>query len=410
MNPLSRFPAPIPAAAARHRRRALSLLARGNWSPTATAALHRFVSASGERRAAPLALHAELLPLIVENLRRAGVHWAGVFEGDEPAVDEGALLLNYVQRRGILADAVAAMKRAGVSRVVLLKGCAVAARYDAPPCRTMGDVDVAVTASELNIAAKALKSAGWRTVGQAKEAIFRHRTGLHLDLHTPHGALGERAWEHAVPASDSALNAAWTLAPEDHFALTALHTLSGHGERFWRDLADARALSLDPAFDRRQLRAIVRAAREDRTRAALLAVWREWGSFDARIRHLCGSLPEMHAAESETELAARRLLRHTQVATAGEEALHLARRLVRPAKEVLRSVAGALRPASRAGVGEGTFQSALSSLSPEERRAAAIALGAAGLLTATGRHYLEVARLQYRCVPSLLPFVCPKLP
>jgi len=184
-----------------------------------------------------------LLPSVVamEGLFRHHAHTAGVpfdalFRPVGQSPDVGAAAVKHYQRHLLLAEVLAACAAAGVAKVLLVKGAAVAGLYAAPALREMSDVDFVVARSDSARIARALSACGWRCEGP----VWQHRSGWMLDLLSPDTPRARRVWECAEPLGDGTIAHFPTRAHQ--ILIAALHTAKHGGTRLWRDIADVQAL------------------------------------------------------------------------------------------------------------------------------------------------------------------------
>jgi hypothetical protein len=149
-----------------------------------------------------------------------------------------ALAAQSVQREGLLAGAVRALRAAGIE-AVLVKGLSVSRHYPDAGCRPVGDVDLCVPPGLLEAAIGALTNS-------------RLPTGL-IDLHEGVPDLKGRSWEGLLRRSrllEAGGERVRILGEEDLLRLVCLHFVRHLGERpLW--LTDVAVLleSMSPGFD-----------------------------------------------------------------------------------------------------------------------------------------------------------------
>ncbi|MCC6548362.1 nucleotidyltransferase family protein [Candidatus Sumerlaeota bacterium] len=154
------------------------------------------------------------------------------------------LVLAYFHRAKILERVLSALSVAGVQKVLLIKGAALAPLYEAPATRQMCDADLVVAPGDLAIARTTLAAEKFIAHHQDSNEVWHDAaSGFHIDLQqlaTPlaHGIF-ERATPH--PCYRHIGNVAIPTRG-DHLLLIAIHAARNGGNRIWRDVCDANLL------------------------------------------------------------------------------------------------------------------------------------------------------------------------
>ena len=198
-----------------------------------------------------LAADQKVTPLLYHGLLRRGLE--GAVPADVWQSLRQAYLTNAAHGLKIYAElgsVLAALGREGIP-VILLKGVHLAAAvYRQPALRIIGDVDLLVTAADLQRGVAPLSGLGYRSV-RSFEADTRAdlAAGLHLpklvkpeaanlEMHwsiTPFGRpfsiAPDELWERAVPISVEGVDAL-ALAPEDLLLHVCMHVAYMHGFNF----------------------------------------------------------------------------------------------------------------------------------------------------------------------------------
>ncbi|SET43693.1 nucleotidyltransferase family protein [Oceanicella actignis] len=322
------------------------------------------------RSLAPARLSGTLAPMLAM-AERNRVGWAAC-RGVALAVPAMAPLLAPAQAAreaharlvfAQLAEAGAALARAGV-RATALKGAAFLAAGGAPaPWREMVDLDLLVAPRDLAAAVRALRAAGWR----ADEAAFVSGGDYHFPAMFPESGLGATIELHvrlgwdagalldpaavAARASASALEGLATPAPEDRLAHLVRHAMIAdrglargalplRGALDWRRLnGAAHAQALATRFEAAGQGASLRA-----WQAAMALIWDEPAPPDRAARAWARRALDSLA---DPEAAARRAARDAMGAplralASPERRAHLLRALTNPAR-VARFVRGLRR-------------------------------------------------------------------
>lgn len=242
------FPLPLgqlPAGERDRFRQVCGLLARPRLEPAHAEAVHARLHAADWQPLPRLSATFALEPLLVHNAIQSGADGARLF-GDSPAApclpraSYRSLATNYYLRRKALTDLFEAMAAAGIARLLLIKGAALAPLYPSPALRDMEDVDLVVEASDLPRAAEALRAQGWTH----RPSSWAHPGGCLLDLQRADslrggGAILDRAQPH--PTFGARLPVLLP-RPADHLVLLALHAARHRGLRIWREMCDAQLL------------------------------------------------------------------------------------------------------------------------------------------------------------------------
>ncbi len=121
---------------------------------------------------------------------------------------------------------------------VILKGCASAAYYPEPILRTMGDIDILVSPSDIIRSDAALRSIGFFTEetleGDRMHILYRHNNGLVCELHRgingiPKTELGEVIKKYLVDIFEKSVKSADGFVVPSHFhhgLIILLHMVS----------------------------------------------------------------------------------------------------------------------------------------------------------------------------------------
>ncbi len=255
------------------------LLARDRLSPAQAAEARRLVESSGWRPLPRLAVTYQMEPLFLHHAFNLGIAREALLDFASPSalpspIGWRTLGTNYYKRHGILLKLVEAFERAGIRRVMLIKGAALAPLYASPALRDMADIDMVVSTEDAPRACEVLRAEGWRN----HVTTWAHRQDCELDLLEPTEGLSREVWERAVPHPGFAGQPTIHMPSlEDHLVLVALHAAKHGGERAWRDACDVNALlgaGADPG------RALELAARHGAAvvLAVLLRLVNRWGS------------------------------------------------------------------------------------------------------------------------------------
>jgi len=228
--------------AERPLRKLLGLLSRPALDPTLATQFPGLIAQGPFPRL--VALHP-LEPLFRHHLLRMGHQFERVFVASPgmnvPDVsDFEPLARDYYVRRRIIRELCAALSRAGISRVVAVKGAALLNAYPSPALRAMVDIDLVLGCeAEVRLATEPLRSLGWRPGPAEVGAVWRHESGLLADLQLPATELSRRILSRALPNASTGVHIP---QPADHLTLVALHAARNGGARIWRDVTDAHAL------------------------------------------------------------------------------------------------------------------------------------------------------------------------
>lgn len=245
MKPLHLTPPLVPAAQA-SLLAVLGILSRPVLSDALQAQLKQLV-ASPDWNPVPFPPSVDLLGLLFRHhLERMGMHWRQVFT-------QGALEMRRlewekavvadIRRRGILHALLERMAEAGIGRVMLIKGAALAPLYPSPALRLMSDIDFAVAKRDLPAVERILAALGCRPHRFEGAKIWRHSSGLLMDIHVPANEWSRKVFHRAEShPCFPGLNGACHPRPADHLLLLALHAARNAGLRLWRDVCDAQLL------------------------------------------------------------------------------------------------------------------------------------------------------------------------
>jgi hypothetical protein len=148
-----------------------------------------------------------------------------------------------IRRRGIVRALLERMAEAGVGRVMLIKGAALAPLYPSSALRRMSDIDFAVGKRDVPAVERILAALGCTPHRFENARIWRHPSGLLMDIHIPGNAWSLGVFDRAEPhACFPGLNRVCHPRPADHLLLVAFHAARNAGSRLWRDVCDAQLL------------------------------------------------------------------------------------------------------------------------------------------------------------------------
>jgi len=361
-------------ATAESRAEIAALLARDDWRPA---------------RALP-PMEGVLLPL-VHNVRAAGCDAAR-------ALDETAFValpgeahfreagFDLVRRRKALADLGAAARGAGIGRLLLVKGAAIAARFASPALRPMTDIDVVAAPEDRERLGAALSPDAFAPVSPNAPHARRHRaTGVAFEFTVASSPFARAAFDRAESATDACDPFA---APRDadHLVIVARHAAQHLGARIWRDILDARTLlasaDVGEALD------VARAHGAETELRALLRFVGEMTGPDVGVDRLDGDAEAMRALYEA--------MAFVPVPTAG---LKVLRRFLTEGASPADAIAklGRDRPQNRPGATtERDFGLGRVPASFAARQAFKAQMAAGLLLSGKARHYVRILRMQTR--------------
>lgn len=248
MNARALFREPLADAGEIARIRALMGAAlRPDLAPDARARIAALLGDPAWRAVRALPPVEGVVALVAHNIRAAGCDPAKALAatvfvalpGEAHFREAG---MDLVRRRRALADLGAAARRAGIERLLLLKGAALAPRYASPALRLMTDIDVAIAEDDRARLALALDAETFAPVAPNAPHARRHRaTGVAFEFTVGRTPFARDAIQRAVDAPDAGAPFA---APHDadHLRIVARHAAAHAGARIWRDFLDARLL------------------------------------------------------------------------------------------------------------------------------------------------------------------------
>jgi hypothetical protein len=277
------------------------LLARAELTASQAERARDLVEAADWKPLPRLPVTYQLEPLFLHHAFNLGIAGTRLFNFETPSalpppIGWRVLGTNYYKRQRILLALVQSFARAGIARVMLIKGAALAPLYSSPALRDMADIDMVVASADSPKACEVLRAKGWRN----HVTTWAHRQDCELDLLEPTPGLSAEVWERAVPHPAFAKHPQILMpALEDHAVLVALHAAKHGGERAWRDLCDLNVLLAQGADP---VRALEVASRHGAA-VALCVLFRlinRWGAPEA-------ALPEKAPSWTEENEAACRL-------------------------------------------------------------------------------------------------------
>jgi hypothetical protein len=313
------------------------LLARPSLSDEDVASLRALVEADAWKPVPRLSSFNLLEPLFLHHLARLEIDADRVFrkEAEGPAHPPAAeqLALAYYQRLRVQGEAFDALREGGVTRLMLIKGAALAPLYPSPALRQMCDLDMVVDGREMESAAAALRRVGWQPRQHIAGEVWEHAlSGLLLDLQEPGTRLAREIFESAIrhPVyTDKAI--VCMPRPGHHLVLLAIHSAGHGGDRVWRDVCDARVL-LGMGGPRVVVSDALALAREGGGMPQTIALLRFMGE-SAQEDELLPSLPPMAAREEVSCRHHLALYQELAVDVISPVALNMVRVSVRPLRE-----------------------------------------------------------------------------
>ncbi len=192
---------------------------------------------------------AELLdPLFLHHMLSSGIP-PTAFSPGWPSPEKAQSLLSsqglsYFHRREIMKELLSALSSHGVGPLLLLKGAALEAAYPTPALRQMCDLDIAFDGEHLSEASAILRNLGWTPAAGKEPLLWRHRSGLLLDIHIPASEFDKEIFQAGEQSESFAASASEVRIPRKahHLVILALHAERNCGNRLWRDVCDIQAL------------------------------------------------------------------------------------------------------------------------------------------------------------------------
>lgn len=277
------------------------------------AALCQLAAATNWRPVEIGELHRPMAPLLLDNLRRSGCEPSRFLAAVIDLPDPQGPTIRY---HFVLKSFLSLMDASLFERFLLIKGSALAGFYSNAAHRPRCDIDALVAEDDAPHAAEALLDAGWK-IHSGTDNVYQHRAGVLLDLQPARTEFAKALLESGIPHSEHPAD--WP-KPGWHLALTAIHTILHHGEKVWRDRADAMLLLAHPEF-----------SHDDFSQACCVAERSGYG------QHIRAFLWFLHRSASGYPLlrdlppgepnAIAKMLLSASVESAPERSLHLLRRL-----------------------------------------------------------------------------------
>lgn len=244
--PSTSFP-PLGALEGAERRRTLFLagmLSRPELEPEHIRRVRGAVTSPDWKPIPRLILLHALEPLFCHHAAVLGVDPIRLMDWDDerflpPRTGFREVALRHYRRRELLFEVLEALRAQGASRMMLIKGAALAPLYGSPALRDMNDFDLVVDPRDEPRVTRAFRGTGWR----GGPGTWSHPTGLTADVQVPRPGVGAHVWRHREPHPRYGEEfGVCAPRPSDHIILTALHAAQHSGTRLWRDLCDLQLL------------------------------------------------------------------------------------------------------------------------------------------------------------------------